>query len=84
VTAAGKTERARENRAYVRRLLAVKQPDFLAALQVAERQVDRELSGQSPLCNGRIRNGSFCENTCVDLQTRIVRNSRQVRGSVAA
>jgi hypothetical protein len=48
VTAAGKTERARENRAIVRRLLSENQPEFLAALQLAERHVDRELSGESP------------------------------------
>jgi hypothetical protein len=48
VTAAGKTERARENRAIVRRLLSANQPEFLAALQLAERHVDRELSGDSP------------------------------------
>jgi hypothetical protein len=48
VTAAGKTERARENRAIVRRLLSENQPEFLAALQLAERHVDRELSGGSP------------------------------------
>jgi hypothetical protein len=48
VTAAGKTERARENRANVRRLLSENQPEFLAALQLAERHVDRELSGESP------------------------------------
>ena len=48
VTATGKTERARENRADLRRLLREKQPDFLAALQLAERQLDRELSGESP------------------------------------
>jgi len=47
VTAAGKTERARENRAIVRRLLSENQPEFLAALQLAERHVDRELSGES-------------------------------------
>jgi hypothetical protein len=48
VTTAGKTERARENRAIVRRLLSENQPEFLAALQLAERHVDRELSGGSP------------------------------------
>jgi hypothetical protein len=48
VTTAGKTERARENRAYLRRLLSERQPDFYAALQLAARQVDRELSGESP------------------------------------
>lgn len=48
MTAAGKTERARENRAYVRRLLGENQPEFLAALEFAERHVDRELSGDSP------------------------------------
>jgi hypothetical protein len=48
VTAAGKTERARENRAIVRRLLSENQPEFLAALQLAERHVDRELSGENP------------------------------------
>jgi hypothetical protein len=48
VTVAGKTERARENRANVRTLLSKNQPEFLAALQLAERQVDRELSGESP------------------------------------
>jgi hypothetical protein len=47
VTAAGKTECARENRAIVRRLLSENQPEFLAALQLAERHVDRELSGES-------------------------------------
>ena len=47
MTAAGKTERARENRAIVRRLLSENQPEFLAALQLAERHVDRELSGES-------------------------------------
>lgn len=47
VTATGKTERARENRADLRRLLREKQPDFLAALQLAERQLDRELSGEN-------------------------------------
>ena len=46
VTAAGKTGRTRENRADLRRLLREKQPDFLAALQLAERQLDRELSGE--------------------------------------
>lgn len=49
VTATGKTERARENRADLRRLLSEKQPELLAALQLAERQLDRELSGKSPL-----------------------------------
>src|SRR5271165_4565995 len=49
VTATGKTERARENRAHLRRLLSEKQPELLAALQLAERQLDRELSGESPL-----------------------------------
>jgi hypothetical protein len=48
VTPAGKTERARENRANVRTLLSKNQPEFLAALQLAERRVDRELSGASP------------------------------------
>src|SRR5271166_2565216 len=48
VTATGKTERARENRAHLRRLLSEKQPELLAALQLAERQLDRELSGESP------------------------------------
>ena len=48
MTAAGKTERARENRAIVRRLLSENQPEFLAALQLAERHVDRELSGKGP------------------------------------
>ena len=49
VTATGKTERARENRADLRRLLSEKQPELLAALQLAERELDRELSGESPL-----------------------------------
>jgi len=49
VTATGKTKRARENRADLRRLLSEKQPELLAALQLAERQLDRELSGESPL-----------------------------------
>ena len=48
MTAAGKTERARDNRANVRRLLSENQPEFLAALQSAESHVDRELSGESP------------------------------------
>jgi len=47
VTATGKTERARENRADLRSLLSEKQPELLAALQLAERQLDRELSGES-------------------------------------
>jgi len=47
VTATGKTERASENRAYLRRLLSQKQPDFLAALQLTERRIDRELSARA-------------------------------------
>jgi len=49
VTATGKTERARENHADLRRLLSEKQPELLAALRLAERELDRELSGESPL-----------------------------------
>ncbi len=49
VTATGKTERASENRAYLGRLLTEKQPDFLAALQLAERRIGREsLQGDEP------------------------------------
>ncbi len=48
MTAAGKTERARDNRANLRRLLRENQPEFFAALQLAERHVDRELSGERP------------------------------------
>jgi hypothetical protein len=42
-----KRRRAAENREYMRRLLAEKQPAFAAALRAAERQVDRELSPSS-------------------------------------
>jgi hypothetical protein len=44
---ARRTSRARDNAAYVGRLLSEKQPGFLAMLQGAERQVDAELSGES-------------------------------------
>ena len=37
-------QRARENSEYVRRLLSERQPEFLAILQSAERQLDVELS----------------------------------------
>lgn len=48
VITAGKIERARKNRADLRRLLRENQPEFLAALQLVERHVDGELSGESP------------------------------------
>ena len=35
------------HREYVRRLLIERQPEFFAALQAAERQLDLELSGDS-------------------------------------
>src|SRR6201986_4182460 len=41
-----KWRRAAENREYVRRLLADKQPAFAAALRAAERQLDWELSAR--------------------------------------
>ena len=40
------TRRASENHEYVRQLLTDRQPELLAVLQLAERQVDLELSGQ--------------------------------------
>jgi hypothetical protein len=39
-----KWQRAAENREYVRRLLAEKQPAFAAAVRAAERRLDWELS----------------------------------------
>jgi hypothetical protein len=39
-----KWRRAAENREYVRRLLAEKQPAFAAAVRAAERHLERELS----------------------------------------
>jgi hypothetical protein len=42
----GKLERAAENRAYLHVLLLEKEPDFLAALELAINLVDRELSDQ--------------------------------------
>ena len=53
-------QRASENREYVRRLLAEKQPGFAAVLRSAERQLDLELSlssrvcRQDPCCPGRM------------------------------
>lgn len=65
--AVGMAEQARENRAYLRRLLSERQPDFLAALQSAEHQTDLELSGQSSGMRGMMimtalyhRDGSAC------------------------
>jgi len=40
--------RARENREYVRQLLTERQPELFAVLQLAERQVDLELSLEAP------------------------------------
>ena len=37
-------DRARENMAYVRELLAERQPEFAALLRAAERQVDQDLA----------------------------------------
>lgn len=40
-------DRARENREHVRRLLSEKQPEFVALLQFAERQVRLDLARES-------------------------------------
>jgi hypothetical protein len=40
-------QRARENSEYVRRLLTERQPEFSGVLQLAERQVDLELSRET-------------------------------------
>lgn len=52
-----KWRRAAENREYVRRLLADKQPAFAAALRAAERQLERELTARRS--SGHKRPGGF-------------------------
>lgn len=47
--------RARENREYVRQLLTERQPELFAVLQLAERQVDLELSREAPESSGLVR-----------------------------
>ena len=47
--------RARENREYVRQLLAERQPELFAVLQLAERQVDLELSREAPESSGLVQ-----------------------------
>jgi hypothetical protein len=54
MTDAGHARQASENSEYLRRLLAEKQPEFLAVLQAAERQVDAELLGE-PCAERHIR-----------------------------
>ena len=43
---------ARDNRAFVRRLLREKQPDFAAALELAERQLLGQPGREPPTCHG--------------------------------
>jgi hypothetical protein len=40
--------RAMDNREYVRTLLSVKQPEFLALLQSVEREIESELGCEGP------------------------------------
>ena len=47
--------RSRENREYVRQLLTERQPELLAVLQLAERQVDLELSREAPESSGLVQ-----------------------------
>ena len=47
--------RARENREYVRQLLTERQPELFAVLQLAERQVDLELSREAPESSGLVQ-----------------------------
>ena len=47
--------RARENREYVRQLLTERQPELFAVLQLAERQVDLELSCEAPESSGLVQ-----------------------------
>jgi len=43
---------ARDNRSFVRRLLREKQPDFAAALELAERQLLGQPGREPPTCHG--------------------------------
>ena len=47
--------RSRENREYVRQLLTERQPELFAVLQLAERQVDLELSREAPERSGLVQ-----------------------------
>jgi len=47
--------RASENREYVRQLLTERQPELFAVLQLAERQVDLELSREAPESSGLVQ-----------------------------
>lgn len=47
--------RARENREYVRQLLTERQPELFAVLQLAERQVDLELSREALESSGLVQ-----------------------------
>jgi hypothetical protein len=47
--------RSRENREYVRQLLTERQPELFAVLQLAERQVDLELSREAPESSGLVQ-----------------------------
>jgi len=47
--------RARENREYVRQLLSERQPELFAVLQLAERQVDLELSREALESSGLVQ-----------------------------